>query len=83
MEGGIFTGLDKHSEDRKFFDGLSRHPSLVDHMPHVKSILVLSAHWEAGDPFRIISRPSDAPKLLYDLLRFSTCVLYTPIPMCW
>ena len=70
MEGGIFTGLDKHSEARKFLDGLSRHASLVDHMPHVKSILVISAHWEAGDPFRIISRPSDAPKLLYDYYGF-------------
>ena len=56
--------MDSTSRSAQFLRGLSAHAQLAPHWPRVRSVLVVSAHWEEAAAFTVME--ADSPPLLYD-----------------
>ena len=64
MEGRdspMFAAIDKHSKAADFYRGLSQ---TIPNFSHVRSILVVSAHWE--EPDFTVGYQTEGTSLIYD-----------------
>jgi aromatic ring-opening dioxygenase catalytic subunit (LigB family) len=60
-ESPMFADIDKHSKAAEFYKNI---PKLISNFSDVKSILVISAHWEASE--FTVGYQSTGTSLVYD-----------------
>ena len=66
-EGGLMSEMDKNSKAAAFFRGLRTHQAVAPYWSSVKSMLVISAHWEEP-AFTVQESPN--PPLYFDYYGF-------------